>query len=399
MSRLPVDALRPSPTTNPPQSSVRARRVGSPNQQPVRPEFEPRELNLDLPESKAPPIPPHHKPRRWFWRIALLVVVLLVGAALSVWFWYQSALQPLASVQQRIRVNIAQGATADDIGQLLERQHVIKSHLAFSWYTRLQGKRNLLQAGTYLFSPTQPVTQIIDWLVAGKVDTFNVTILPGQTLAQIKARLVNDGFSASEIDAAFAQAYDSPLLAQKPAGMSLEGYIYPDTYQVNSDTTPEQLLKRSFDEFYTQIQTAGLTQALQARGFNLHQAITLASIVQLEANTPEDRRQIAQVFEKRLSLNMMLGSDVTFIYAAKLTGQPATPDLDSPYNTRKYKGLPPGPIATITLDALTAVANPAPGDYLYFVAGDDGAIHYAMTIDEHNANVAKYCIKLCSQTQ
>jgi UPF0755 protein len=232
-------------------------------------------------------------------------------------------------------------------------------------------------------------------IVAGKVDTFNVTILPGKTLADIKQLLIRDGFVARDIDAAFAQQYSSPLLASKPAGVNLEGYIFPDTYQITSETTVPELLEQTFSTFYSRLQAAGLPQALVAKGFTLHQAITLASIIEQEASNSADRRQIAQVFEKRLASDMVLGSDVTFIYAAKQLGVAPSPTLDSPYNTRITKGLPPGAIGNFGLDAIAAVANPAPGDYLYFVAGDDGTVHYANTEAEHEANVAKYCSKLC----
>lgn len=335
--------------------------------------------------------------RKWLWWLVGVtgMLLLIVGVLVAGFLWYTAALQPLASSPSRIRIVISSGETADIIGKKLETQHVIKSATAFGWYVRQQNELNDLKAGTYLLSPTQSVQEITQLLVEGKVDTYNVTILPGQTLAQIKQSLIKDGFAATDVDKAFAKKYDSPLLADKPASATLEGYIFPETYQITSETTVEQLLEETFAEFYSRIQKANLQTELSGKGFSLYQAITLASIVQLEANTSTDRQQVAQVFELRLQRDMELGSDVTYMYAAKQLGVAASPDLDSPYNTRKYKGLPPGPIATITMDSLDAVAHPAAGDYLYFIVGDNGQLHFAHTEAEHQQNISLYCQQLC----
>lgn len=355
-----------------------------------------------LQSGKKMPLIPATNPKRsrlkwWIMGIVAVFIVLAITAVIGWFWWYNDALQPRSGTNQRIRVVVEQGSTPDQIAQELQDKGVIKNGFAFQLLVKQSGDRNKLQAGTYLFSPTQSAKEVLEWLVEGKVDTFNVTILPGQTLADIKQKLVKDGFIAADVDAAFAKKYDSPLLASKPDSVNLEGYIYPETYQINSSTTVEQLLTRTFTEFYSQIQAKGLQAELSAKGFNLHQGITLASIVGKEASHVSDRRQVAQVFEKRLTQGMELGSDVTFMYAAQVTGQTASPDLDSPYNTRKYKGLPPGAIANFTFDALQAVAEPASGNYLYFVAGDDGTVHFATTEAEHEQNIKQYCTKLCNE--
>jgi UPF0755 protein len=365
-------------------------------QQPLLAKLEPEAL---LTAGKKEPLLPAKMPnpsRKKWWFIGVgAIIVLLLAAGAGAWWWYNDALQPRSSTVQRIRLTIMPGSTPDQIAEQLQSKGVIKSGLAFQWLLKQSGDRDKLQAGTYLLSPTQPAREVLNWLIEGKVDAFNVTILPGKTLADIKAALVGDGFKAEEIDAAFNKKYDHPLLASKPDNVNLEGYIYPETYQINSETSVEQFLVRTFDEFYQQIQAKGLQPGLAAHGFTLHQGITLGSIVQMEVSHDADRRQVAQVFEKRLSIDMELGSDVTYMYAAKLTGQTASPSLDSPYNTRRYKGLPPGAISNMTLSSLQAVADPAPGDYLFFVAGDDGVTHFARTNAEHEANVKQYCTKLC----
>lgn len=334
------------------------------------------------------------------WIIGALIVMALLAAAMTagIQWWYNDALLPKSSSAERIKVVVEPGATPSQIADELEQKGVIKSAYAFGILIKQEGVRDKLQAGTYLFSPKQSSREVLDWLVDGKVDTFNVTILPGLTLAEIKQYLIKDGYKAEDIDAAYAKDYSShALFASKPKDVNIEGYIYPDTYQISSETTVEELLTRSFDLFYKQIQAKGLEEELKARGFNLHQGITLASIVGKEVSTATDKRQVAQVFEKRLKEGIQLGSDVTYMYAAKLTGQTASPSLDSPYNTRLVKGLPPGAIANFSIDTLEAVAEPAQGDYLYFVAGDDGTTHFSMTEAEHESNVKKYCTKLCSE--
>src|SRR6266550_115844 len=281
------------------------------------------------------PLLPAEIPKRWrkkWWIIGgiVTVILLLFGLVGGAWWWYTSALQPRSNATSRIHVVIDQGSTPDAIAKELQDKGVIKSAFAFGLLTKQANARDKLQAGNYLFSPTQSAQEVLDWLVAGKVDTFNVTILPGKTLAEIKEKLVKDGFKAAEVDAAFAkylpaaEAAKYPLLAAKPDGVNIEGYIYPETYQITSETTVDQLLQRAFDEVYKQIQAKGLKEQLATHGFSLHQGITLASIVQMEVSKDTDRRQVAQVFEKRLSQDMELGADPTFVYAAKQTGQTPT---------------------------------------------------------------------------
>jgi UPF0755 protein len=125
-------------------------------------------------------------------------------------------------------------------------------------------------------------------------------------------------------------------------------------------------------------------------------AFTLASIVQQESSKPEEQKKIAQVFESRLEQDISLGADPTFIYAAKLKGVEPSPKIDSPYNTRINKGLPPTPIGTFELSALQAVAEPAEGDFLFFVAGDDGKIYYTRSEEEHQVSIKEHCKENCS---
>jgi UPF0755 protein len=389
---------QPPTPPNRPQPLARSRQ-----KQTTTAEGEPLKVPEELLESghKTPLIlaknPKRSKKKWWILGILGALIVIVIVALIAGFAWYNDALQPRSSEDRRVRLVIEQGATPEQIADELEQKEVIKSSFAFQLLMRQSGDRDKLQAGAFLFTPKQSSREILSWLVEGKVDTFNVTILPGQTLVGIKKSLLKDGFTEADIDAAFTKKYDHALLASKPDGVNLDGYIYPDTYQISSETTTEQLLVRTFDEFYAKIEEKGLRPLLAARGFNLHQGITLASIVQRETSTYSDQKQVAQVFEKRLKEGMQLGSDVTFMYAAELLGQDEAINIDSPYNTRRYTGLPPGAIANFSITALTAVADPASGDYLYFVAGDDGTTYFARTEAEHQSNIDRFCTKLCAQ--
>lgn len=357
---------------------------------PVRPAFD---LNLPEPNAK----PQRKKSRRLWWLllIPLVIIVVAIASSIAALAWYNDALKAKSNSATTVSIQVQSGATVDAVAKELEQKGVIKSGLALTLYMKLNSK-SAIKTGTYFFAPDQPVSEIVSWLNDGRVSTRKVTILPGQTLVQLKQSLIDSGFTADDVTKALAKTYNHPLLAEKPASANLEGYIFPETYFVTSGSTVDQLLVRAFDEFEKRIEAENLRPALAAHGFNLYQGITLASIVTKEVSNPTDQKQVAQVFELRLGKGMVLGSDVTYHYAASLLGVAPSPDINSPYNTHKYSGLPPGPIANFNMNALEAVANPATGSYLYFVAGDDGKTYYATTYEQHQQNIQKYCIKLCA---
>jgi UPF0755 protein len=302
-------------------------------------------------------------------------------------------------------ITIKPGSTQSQIGYELEKQSIIRSSVAFDIYTRLSCSQNVLQAGTYRLSPAETIPQIVEHFVNGSVDQFSITFFPGATLTDIPNNtkkydvttvLTKAGYTTQEISEALSMTYDSPLFAGKPNGKDLEGYVYGETYNFNTGASVSDILRIVFSEFYSVVEDNGLINSFASHGLNLYEGITLASIIQREANSELDQKQVAQVFYSRLNLGWMLGSDVTYQYIADKTGVERDPGMDSEYNTRVKSGLPPGPIAVPGLTALMAVAQPAATDYLYFLSGDDDVTYFAHTDTEHEANIVNHCKEKCS---
>jgi UPF0755 protein len=326
-----------------------------------------------------------------------VIIISVAIAGLCFRSWYHSNLRSYSQNSVKVSVTIPPGYTADQIAKLLQSQAVIKNATAFNWYIRFHKLRDKLQAGEYQLDSADTVPEIVRNITRGKVSTSLFTILPAQRLDQISKDLTDFGFSQADVQKALepAQYNSHPCLSYKPTNATLEGYLYPDSYQTTSNTTVQDIINMSLNQMDKAL-TTDIIDGIQKQHLTVYQGIILASIVEQEASKSTDRAMIAQVFYNRLSTNMALGSDVTYHYAAAISGQEATPFIDSPYNTRKYSGLPPGPISNISASSLQAVAHPTVNDYLFFVAGDDGTIYFSHTAAEHDALARQYCIILCS---
>jgi len=372
--------------------------------------------------------PPRKRRHILRWILVGLLALLLIGGGLA-FMLYEDMLGPVNShATDEISIEITQGETSSQIGSKLKDLQLIQNPLAFELYVRTSGLS--LKAGTCRLTQAQPVRDIVKKLADGCHDFKSVTFYPGATIEKplyvspsatinqtmyVKYRLQQAGFSDADITTALNKTYTGALFADKPAGTTLEGYIFGETYYVKPDATAQETLQAAFDQFTLIVQRDDLVKKFQQQGLNLYQGITLSSIVQRELNCEgklnsqgvidEARTQrcygyqqtIAQVFLKRFKEGISLGSDVTFIYAADMQGVTPTVDIASPYNTRIHTGLPPGPIAAPGELALKAVANPSSTDYLYFIAGDDGLIYFARTQAEHEANIKTHCQQLCNE--
>lgn len=336
---------------------------------------------------------------RKLWIIGVSLVILFIASLVIVRQYYFANLKPASTQQETVILNIPSGATIAQIGSLLYTNHLIRSPWVFEWYVHSANLSNQLEAGTFALSPNDSVQQITSIIASGHVAEGIVTILPGKTVAQIQNTLINDGYTPTEAAAALnpAQYSNVPILADKPANVdTLEGLLYPNSFDKTSTTPASAIVRESLIEMGQHI-TPSMQKAFAQEGLSVYQGIILASIVEQEVSGSSARSQVAQVFLSRLKQGIPLGSDVTANYGAVINNQPPSLSYNSPYNTLINKGLPPTPIATVTINSLNAVAHPAPTNWLYFVTGDDGVTYFEQTLQQHNADTAQYCHKLCSQ--
>lgn len=331
------------------------------------------------------------------WVVAIVSAIgLLIIMAIVVVIMYLQALRPVntADASQRV-LEVTSGLTPEQISKRLKEGNFIRSEWAFTVYTRLEGVQNKLQAGTYHLSSSQSLQDVVAALVEGAAaQEFEITFLPGATLQQNRKVLASAGFTDTEINEALKEGRKHPLLDGSPSGADLEGFLFGETHRFTEGTSAKEVITRFLDDFHKVVQDNNLVEAYKKQGLSLFQGVTLASIIQRESGGG-DEKQIAQVFFLRMKKGIQLGSDVTYQYIADKLGVARDVNLDNKYNTRRYAGLPPGPIATPGVTALQAVANPAKGDYLYFLSGDDDVTYFARTEAEHEKNIREHCQQKC----
>jgi UPF0755 protein len=320
-----------------------------------------------------------------------VVVTAGVVTVFAVLNWYMLELQPAKSAASDVGYTLPAGTKLPALSNQLQQKGIIRSAAAFTVYVTLSGQRRNLEAGSYDLNPSSSVAEVANVLSQGKI-THNQLVVPeGVTVAKVRALAATKGITPASFNAALGESYTGTFLAGRPPGdYSLEGYLFPDSYQLPPKPDAHTLIQAMLTNFEKQETANNLTQAFAAENLSLHQGVTLTSIVQSEVSNEADQSMVAQVFLNRLAAGIPLQSDVTVAYAALLTGQPFSTTLVSPYNTYVNKGLPPGPIANPGITALEAVAHPTPNSYLYFVADKNGVTHYATTYAEHEQNVQKY---------
>jgi UPF0755 protein len=334
--------------------------------------------------------------RRVMWLFCILLI-LMIGGLLMARHIYSADLQSVSNSQKTTIFTVKTGSSVKDIADELEQAHLIRSAWAMQLYVHSKELTNELQAGTYAFSPSQTTSQIVNTMTQGKVTTRLVTILPGRRIDQVRADLINAGFSPTAVDQALnpAQYADLSVLAFKPADVNtLEGLLWPDSFQKDPTTDPSVIVRESLTEMGQHL-TSSVQAAFAAEGLTTYQGLTLTSIIDQEVSRSGDQTQVAQVFLSRLKANSTLGSDVTANYGAVAAGQAPSLSFDSPYNTLLHTGLPPTPISTISSSSLNAATHPANTSWLYFVTGDDGTTYFSTTLQQHQAQTQQYCHKLC----
>jgi len=318
-----------------------------------------------------------------------LTVLLALGVATE---W--SGLRPAAHAGKPVLFVVAKGAGAARIAAALERQGIIRQALAFRVLATLKGLDASLRAGEYELEPSASAASILRELAEGRVRTHRIVVPEGLTAREIAARLQEAGLA--DAAAFLAVVHDPAIPAQLGVqGSSLEGYLFPETYQFARGLQPEQIARAMVAEFLKA--WAPIARPAGAIGFDMHDTVTLASIVEKETGVPEERPLIAAVFQNRLRRGMRLQTDPAVIYGIKdFDGNLRRIQLEdptNPYNTYQHAGLPPGPIASPGLDSLHAVVAPAAVDYLYFVSRGDGTHHFSRSYTEHQAAVARYQLR------
>ncbi len=335
-------------------------------------------------------------PKYWHMlRVAFCVAVVLVMICSTSVMWWNSSTAAADVKDSTVRQFVVdKGASSMSVATALQRAGFIRNAIAFCIYVKLYG--GSVQAGTHMLSPSFTLAKIAQTLSSSNGTEISIQIPPGLTLDKLKDNFKKYDYTEQDVTAAFNKKYKNPILADLPAGATLEGYLYPDTYRVRAGDKLDVVINKALNQFYKVAKSNGILDGFKKHKLNIHKGITLASIVTKEVKNPSDQKKVAGVFYNRLNQGYSLGSDVTFKYAySQGLCDSNTSKCDSAYNTRINKGLPPGPIANPSLSALKAVANPTNMTAMYFVAGDDGKTYFSDTLDQHNKAIAAHCTELC----
>jgi peptidoglycan lytic transglycosylase G len=326
-------------------------------------------------------------------KLILFFSAILIAGVVFIILMYNYGNTPANSSQAEQVVDIKPGMTLKQVSSFLADKQLLDEPSAFVLYTYLQGKQNQIQAGEYRFSPSTPPWKILESLTNGTAILYTVTIPEGYRITEIAELLEKKGLS--DKNEFIAETRNKELLENLkiPSGGSLEGYLYPETYKFSKAVGAKKIVHTLVETFKERVQKNELMQQANAGKLTFHEIVTLASLIEKETGLETERKLISSVFHNRLVKKMRLQTDPTVIYAmANFDGNIRKKDLsiDSPYNTYKYSGLPPGPIASPGLDSIRAAMQPDHSDYLYFVSRKDGSHQFSTNYKDHTRAVQKY---------
>ena len=333
---------------------------------------------------------------KWLSSVVALLLLLGVLGAFYLWSYYHT---PAASEAEERIVSIAPGTSLGQIASELTEAGLLRHRLMFILYVQWLRPGPHLQAGEYVLRATMSPVQIAAILRQGKVRQYALTIPEGLTIWELAELVDAKGFGDRQVIRDLA--HDATFIASLGlTASSLEGYLFPETYHLPRSTSEKTLLTLMVQTLRRHY-TADIAARAERLGLSQHDVLTLASLVEKEAQIDEERPQISAVYHNRLQRRMLLQCDPTVIYALgeQFDGNIRKQDLsvDSPYNTYRYLGLPPGPIANAGRRSIEAAVAPADVDYLYFVAtGEDGRHYFSKTLKEHNQAVRKYQLRKVS---
>lgn len=333
-----------------------------------------------------------------FARMFKLLLFLLVVMAVGTGFMLSWLLSPVANMaeQEEITIKIPAESTSRQIAHTLYASGLIRHPMVFQQYTRWKNLDSSLQAGTYQLSTSLSVQGMTGLLLAGSPDLRTFTIPEGYTVQQV-ARLLSDfEFIDQELFLVAVTQAVTPF-PETDTGLTdyrrLEGYLFPDTYTVGGEISEGELVDLMVGRFTQEMDRLDYRSKAAAIGLTVHEAVTVASMIEREARVPGERSLIAGVIHNRLRIGMPLQIDATVQYALG-EHRPVIYyrdlEVDSPYNTYRINGLPPGPIAAPGASSLRAAVEPETTNYLYYVARPDGSHAFARTLAEHNVNKRKY---------
>ena len=323
-----------------------------------------------------------------FW--GLLVLIWIVISL----FYYQGT-RPASQDSRSITFEVQPGMTLKQVTLELFNQRLILSPSAFQAIAYIQDKEKQIMVGEFSLSPSMLPTEIILRLTSGKTILYPLTIPEGYRITEIASLLDTQGLASSEVF--ILQTQDKDLIKSMDIPTdSLEGYLFPETYYLSKLTPEKKIVQKMVNTFKEKVLKSQLLKSTKESPLSLHEIITLASLIEKETGLDSERKLISSVFHNRLRKNMRLQTDPTVIYAIeKFDGNIRKRDLkiDSPYNTYRYKGLPPGPISSPGIKSIEAAIFPIKSNHLYFVSRQDGSHHFSNTLVEHNQAVKKYQLR------
>lgn len=329
--------------------------------------------------------------------IAFTIVAAAVFSFLGAVYW-KALLLPAGQGKDSSEVSIVvpENATGAAIGEMLYKEGLVRGPYVVTIYVRLNSLDQKLKPGRYIFNRGQSVPEIVTALVTGARDRIIITVPEGYTISQLEDIIVQKGLMDRERFKSLVaekNRYKNRFIEKIPPAGGLEGYLFPDTYHIGGETPEEEIIGMMLDRFESEIRALDYEKEAAEKNLTLHEAVTVASMIEGEAAVNEERQIIAGVIYNRLRLGMPLQIDATIKYA--LGGQPKKIyykdlEVDSPYNTYRVGGLPPGPINSPGRASLLAALNPAKTDYLYYVARPDGSHAFSSSLEEHNINRRKY---------